>query len=76
MSLVLLVSLEIFMYGFVGELLHAISETFMVFWIYLSTSFLLYEKLLVYVMHTHVFSAKIIVSLWLILFTEHENSVT
>jgi hypothetical protein len=56
------------MYGFIGELLHAISETFMVFWIYLSMGLLLYGKLLVYVMHTGVFSAKIIVSLWLILF--------
>jgi hypothetical protein len=55
MSLVILVSSEIFMYGFIGELLHAISGIFMVFWIYLSMGFLLYGKLLVYVMHTDVF---------------------
>jgi hypothetical protein len=65
MSPVILVSLENFMYGFIGELLHAFSEAFMVFWIYLSAGLLLYGKLLVY---TGVFSAKIIVSLWLILF--------
>jgi hypothetical protein len=44
---IIMVSLDFYLYGYNVELLHATTEAYMVFWIYMFKGYLLYENIFV-----------------------------